>query len=87
MTNTDRKSVEARLAWQMRRGMWEIDLFFEPFIQKLDTLSNEECDVLADMLEASDPEIYLWLMQYESPPEKWQSIIDKIIAVKRDSGA
>lgn len=47
-------------AW--RRGTRELDLIFGPFADaRIATLSAAELDMLEDLLNVPDPEVYAWL--------------------------
>jgi antitoxin CptB len=60
-------------AW--RRGTRELDLIFGPFADaRIATLSAAELDMLEDLLNVPDPEVYAWLtgevpvpLQYDGP--------------------
>ena len=65
MTSSQRK---AKINWNCRRGMLELDLVFERFSKKyLDTLTNEQLLAFEHLLSNQDPDLYAWLMGYEEP--------------------
>jgi antitoxin CptB len=59
---------KAKIQWQCRRGMLELDLLLNPFITKhLDHLSSNQLLALEQLLNQSDPDINQWLMGYATP--------------------
>lgn len=60
----------AKIRWRMRRGMLELDIIFEQFLKNHpDNYTDEECLLLESLLELPDPDLFSWLMGYESPTE------------------
>ncbi len=69
-----------KLRWQARRGMLELDLVLEKFLQtQLDQLTDHEVELLKKLLTESDPVLYNWIYKI-TPLEKseYQSLIDKM---------
>lgn len=61
---------KARLRWQCRRGMLELDLILQNFLDgPFDQLSEEETAVFEKLLSSSDPQLYAWLMGEEVPQD------------------
>ena len=59
---------KAKLIWNCRRGMLELDLILLKFAEKhLDDLSDKQILALEQLIECPDPDIYAWLMGYETP--------------------
>ena len=59
-----------RLTWQSRRGMWELDLLFVPFMEKhFRDQSKEDQDRFVKLLDCEDQELFLWFMQREKPAD------------------
>lgn len=59
-----------RLTWQSRRGMWELDLLFVPFMEKhFRDQSIEDQDRFVKLLDCEDQELFLWFMQREKPAD------------------
>lgn len=71
-----------RLFWGSRRGMLELDLILQPFLEKVYPsleLSDQQC--YWKLLEAEDQEMYAWLMGRETPEdEQLQRIVHVIRA-------
>ena len=61
---------KSKLTWRCRRGMLELDLMLNQFLNKaLDTLSENDYVLLENFLTHPDPDLYAWLMDYQTPPE------------------
>lgn len=59
---------KSKLTWRCRRGMLELDLLLNQFLeQKLDFLTEKDYDQLQTFLTHPDPDIYTWLMGYGAP--------------------
>ncbi|MGQ3887796.1 succinate dehydrogenase assembly factor 2 [Legionella sp. CNM-1927-20] len=62
---------KSRIQWRCRRGMLELDLLLNQFIeQSLDKLQDNQVGTFEQLLTASDPELYCWLMGSEKPADK-----------------
>lgn len=62
---------KARLAQHCRRGMLELDLILQRFLQQgLNQLSTQELKAFDALLNCPDPELYAWLMGYEDPEDE-----------------
>ncbi len=62
---------EARLQWQCRRGMLELDLFLREFLKKgYATLSAEEKRAFEQLLKTPDQQLLEYLMGREEPEDK-----------------
>jgi len=67
MINPERK---AKIKWQCRRGMLELDLILNNFIANgLELLSEDQLDCFENLLTATDPQLYSWLMRHEQPED------------------
>lgn len=72
---------KAKLKWNCRRGMLELDLILSRFVENgLEQLNDEQVGALENLLNYTDPEIYAWLMGQEEPIDKE---IENIVAVIR----
>lgn len=66
---------KAKITWQCRRGMLELDLILQRFLkQSLDVLTDEQLSTFEALLETPDPELYASLMGYE--PLKIKELAD-----------
>lgn len=62
---------KARLAWHCRRGMLELDLILQRFLEhQFDHLTEEERDALNQLLNCTDPELFSWFMGHEEPQDE-----------------
>lgn len=71
---------QARLRWACRRGMLELDLLLNPFLEKVyPQLSTEEQQLFVELLSSTDQELYTWLLGKEEPEDKrFLPIIDRM---------
>ena len=68
MLNAQEKS---RLTWHCRRGMLELDLILQSFLEKgLSKLNEKQIKQFNDLLEHIDPQLFAWLMGHEEPEDK-----------------
>ena len=75
---------KARLSWHCRRGMLELDLILQDFLQKkLDQLTIEELELFDSLLSCTDPELFAWLMGHEEPQD---TELQSIVRLIRKSG-
>ncbi len=72
---------EGRLRWMCRRGMLELDVLFERFIDRggYQKLSKKEQALFEVMLQEPDPVLYNWLLGSEKPQERYASLIRLIL--------
>lgn len=78
MNPTQRK---AKIRYRSRRGMLELDVLLERFLAaKLDGMSPTELDVLEQLLEQNDPDLYAWLMGYETASKK--ELADFVVLIR-----
>lgn len=62
---------KARLVWKCRRGMLELDLVFQKFVEKkLDQLTESQFTAFDNLLAHNDPILYAWVMGHDEPQEK-----------------
>ncbi|EGM69025.1 succinate dehydrogenase assembly factor 2 [Shewanella sp. HN-41] len=60
----------ARVRWACRRGMLELDVLFQPFVEHVyQDLSDEDKAVFIRLLECEDPELFAWFMGHEICPD------------------
>ncbi|MGO3346596.1 MAG: succinate dehydrogenase assembly factor 2 [Marinomonas sp.] len=59
-----------RLKMQCRRGMLELDLLLEPFLETgYFSLSEEDKGLFNKLLACEDQELFVWFMQRETPED------------------
>jgi len=57
--------------WKCRRGMLELDLVLESFVDKhFSTLSSQDQAVFERLLEAEDTQLQLWFTSQQTPQDK-----------------
>lgn len=62
-SKSESASALARLRWRCRRGMKELDAFFEPFVCcALEDLAQDQLLALESLLDRPDQEILDWLV-------------------------
>lgn len=60
----------ARLMWHCRRGMLELDLMLQRFMEhSFDTLTPKEIKQFDTLLSCTDPELFAWFMGHETPED------------------
>ena len=67
-----------RVKWACRRGMLELDVLFQPFVeQQYEAMSVKDKDTFVRLLECEDPELFAWFMGHEvcNDPEFAEMII------------
>ncbi len=61
----------ARLTWACRRGMLELDLLLEGFMERgYDALEDNERALFERLLQTGDQQLLGWLLGHEVPDEK-----------------
>ncbi|MGB0895114.1 MAG: succinate dehydrogenase assembly factor 2 [Parashewanella sp.] len=56
----------ARVRWACRRGMLELDVIFQPFVeQQYENLADKDKATFVRLLECEDPELFAWFMGHE----------------------
>ncbi|OGT31116.1 MAG: hypothetical protein A3E87_04335 [Gammaproteobacteria bacterium RIFCSPHIGHO2_12_FULL_35_23] len=57
-----------RLKWQCRRGMLELDLFLQNFLEgSYNKLPQKDQGLFAELLSNTDQDLYAWLTGQEEP--------------------
>lgn len=71
----------AKLRWNCRRGMLELDLLLSAFLDKaFNNLSEAEKIQFEQLLACTDQELYYWLVKRELPEKtQFSSIINRIL--------
>lgn len=60
----------ARVRWACRRGMLELDVLFQPFVEaKYEALADTDKQTFIRLLECEDPELFAWFMGHEQCPD------------------
>lgn len=71
----------ARLRWQCRRGMLELDLLLLPFVEnQYSNLTLDEQQTFEELLTYTDQELYHWLIGHEPAPDATlQKMLHKVL--------
>ena len=73
------QEIHARLRWACRRGMLELDVILQPWLDgNFDGLSRAEHLLFARFLESPDPDLFAWLMGYETPAPEYADLVARI---------
>lgn len=65
--------------WRSRRGMLELDLILQPFLEKgFSQLAEQEKQLYWNLLEEEDQDLWRWLLNIEQAPELYQNLIASI---------
>lgn len=76
MDNTD----IAKLRWACRRGMLELDLIFENYVnQHYSNSSIQEQQAFKGLLNCNDQELYNWLVKREPAEPQHAQMVKKLI--------
>lgn len=69
-----------RIEWECRRGMRELDKMIMPFYQEyFDSLTDVQQQIFVEMLSYTDPELFRWFMNQDTPPtEALQEMVNLI---------
>ena len=78
-----------RMQWAARRGMLELDLVLEPFVNtRYSDLSDLDRATFQRLMLCEDQELFSWLLQREEPEDKeFAAIIEKILKFARTAPA
>ena len=76
-----------RLMWASRRGMLELDLMLQPFVEDhYDQLDQSDKQLFHELLELEDQQLFLWLVRGEKTADiKTQRIVDIICESRKQS--
>ena len=72
-----------RLFWASRRGMLELDLVLQPFLDDIyPTLETADQERYHKLLECEDQDMFGWFLRQETPVDP---DLQKIVQIIRDS--
>lgn len=79
-------SEQARLKWMCRRGMKELDVLLENYLEHhYHAASEAEQAAFRSILELDDPVLWYYVMERDQPMDEAQQIvIRKLIATLQD---
>lgn len=68
----------SRVKWACRRGMLELDILFQPFVDHCYLqLSQEDKASFVKLLSCEDPELFAWFMGHSPCPDPKLSLMIK----------
>ena len=68
-----------RIRWQCRRGLLELDLMLNRFLDReLAGLGPEELLLFKELLNKADTLLLAWVMGQEQPPARYQVLIRRL---------
>jgi len=68
-----------RIRWHCRRGMLELDLVLNRFVeQELDGLDSGQLQVFRELLNEQDPMLLAWIMGQEEVPGRYDFLITRL---------
>ncbi len=74
----------ARVRYQCRRGMLELDVFLPSFFDAcFSDLSEPEQKLFEALLTEPDPDLFAWLMGFDQVLQKYQVLVKKITHFQR----
>jgi antitoxin CptB len=66
--DTEKEVTKARILWQCRRGMLELDILLLSFCNHCyESLTSKQKELFDQLLQCSDQELYDWLLQKSKP--------------------
>lgn len=73
-----------KVKWQSRRGMLELDLLLNPFIENyFKDLSLTQQKLYWQLLAEEDNDLWRWLLELEKPPKHLTPIVQIIIQSRK----
>jgi len=69
-----------RLRWLLRRGMKELDVLMERYYAARFEAAPapEKAEFLRLVTLAEDPDIWAWVMGYDTPPAEYAAIVEQL---------
>ncbi len=68
-----------RIRWQCRRGMLELDLVLNRFLERdLAGLDADQLQVFKALLDEADTHLLAWVMEQEAVPDHYDFLIRRL---------
>jgi len=78
---------KSRLLWRCRRGIKEMDIILQDFVNNsYEQLSNENKNAFSNLLDEQDLDILNWIMGKSEPADSKLIGIINIIKISRNTG-
>lgn len=72
----------SKLKWRCRRGMRELDVLLERYLDRyFSNAPSEEQTLFEAFVDLPDEPLIEWLLKDISPPKQWQVLVTNIRAV------
>lgn len=73
---------KAKLKWRAKRGMLELDLILESFLNHyFDQLNQDQVSTLEELISYDDPTLFEWFMGYSQPDQ--ENLKDLVAIIQR----
>lgn len=73
------QSETARIRYQCRRGMLELDVFLPHYFdQHYPSMDDHKRSLFQQFLQEPDPDLFAWLMGFDSCKPEYQQLVDEI---------
>jgi antitoxin CptB len=78
-----------RMRWAARRGMLELDLVLEPYVEaRYADLDEDDRARFHRLMACEDQDLFAWFMQRQRPDDaELATLVDKILAFARTAPA
>jgi antitoxin CptB len=71
-----------RIRWQCRRGMLELDLVLNRFVERdLTGLAPAELETFRQLLDEPDPQLLAWVMEQETAPAPYAALVQRLRSI------
>ena len=68
-----------KLQWASRRGMLELDVVLLPYLEQHGSeFEHEQIAHYQQFLEETDPDLYAWIMGFETPKPEFSELVRSI---------
>ncbi|HEX5313839.1 MAG TPA: succinate dehydrogenase assembly factor 2 [Gammaproteobacteria bacterium] len=82
-SRADDEESPARLRWRSRRGLRELDLMLERYLESgYPQADAEERQAFARLLECADPDLVAWLLGQTPAPAGLEHVVRAIAAAR-----
>ena len=71
---------QGKLQWRARRGVRELDLVLQRAFHVGFHMTDEEAVMMTRLLDYSDPELTVWLLEKQCPPTEIKPLVERILS-------
>ena len=81
----ENQDLLAKIRWQCRRGMLELDYIFEQYIKNgLTQLTDDELVEFQRFLDNQDPDLFAWFLGYQQPEQDFDKYwVERVLAAQQ----